>query len=225
MTRLKSFLEKNKHFALLLYFVIYLIWFKVIEEEVTTHFHVVHTALDDVIPFCEYFVIPYFLWFFYIAWGFLYFGFKDKKTFFRMCGFLFTGMSIFLIVSTAYPNGHFLRPMYFTRHNFCTMLCEYLYSIDTPTNLFPSIHVYNSLGVHMAVMTSEKFKERKVPKILSGVLCVSIILSTMLIKQHSTFDVFTALILGAIMYFVAFRYSWKHLPQTVSQKASSVHNI
>ena len=87
MTRLKSFLEKNKHFALLLYFVIYLIWFKVIEEEVTTHFHVVHTALDDVIPFCEYFVIPYFLWFFYIAWGFLYFGFKDKKTFFRMCGF------------------------------------------------------------------------------------------------------------------------------------------
>ena len=85
MTRLKSFLEKNKHFALLLYFVIYLIWFKVIEEEVTTHFHVVHTALDDVIPFCEYFIIPYILWFFYIAWILIYLLFNNIKDFHKCC--------------------------------------------------------------------------------------------------------------------------------------------
>ena len=44
----------------------------------TTHFHVIHTALDDRIPFCEYFIVPYLLWFGYVAWAVGYFYFKNK---------------------------------------------------------------------------------------------------------------------------------------------------
>ena len=60
-----AFIERNKHALLLLYFMIYLPWFGHLERTVTTHFHVIHVALDDYIPFCEYFIIPYFLWFGY----------------------------------------------------------------------------------------------------------------------------------------------------------------
>ena len=49
-----AFIERNKHALLLLYFMIYLPWFGHLERTVTTHFHVIHVALDDYIPFCEY---------------------------------------------------------------------------------------------------------------------------------------------------------------------------
>ena len=107
-------------------------------------------------------------------------------------------MTVFLVISTLYPNGHNLRPYYFTHHNMFTALCEWLYSTDTPTNLFPSIHVYNSLGIHFAVMHSSYFKDKKHVQHASLVLCVLIILSTMFIKQHSVFDVSTAFMLAFV---------------------------
>ncbi len=83
-----AFIERNKHALLLLYFMIYLPWFGHLERTVTTHFHVIHVALDDYIPFCEYFIIPYFLWFGYVAWGLGYFYFKNKDEYFRLCTML-----------------------------------------------------------------------------------------------------------------------------------------
>lgn len=204
----KNFLEKNKHLWILSYFVIYLIWFGYIERTVTTHFHVIHTAVDDWIPFCEYFIVPYLLWFGYVAWGVTYFAFKSKKEYYQLCTVLFTGMTIFLIVSTIYPNGHFLRPTYFTRHNIFTMLCGWLYATDTATNLFPSIHVYNSVAIHLAVAKSSSFKHPKTVRFLSGILCISIVLSTMFLKQHSFFDVLTGLLLVSIMYYLVYVKTW-----------------
>ena len=204
-TQLSILYERYKHLLLLLYFPVYLMWFAYVEENVTTHFHVIHVTLDDYIPFCEYFVIPYFLWFGYVAWAFLYFGFHDRTDFCKLCAFLFTGMTVFLLISTFYPNGHYLRPQYFTHHNFCTMLVDQLYATDTATNLFPSIHVYNSLGVHLAVCESKEFKNHKTVRLLSGVLMVSIVLATMFLKQHSVFDVITGFVMAAVMY--SFVYS------------------
>ena len=89
----------------------------------------------------------------------------------------------------------------------------WLYSTDTPTNLFPSIHVYNSLGIHFAVMHSSYFKDKKHVQHASLVLCVLIILSTMFIKQHSVFDVSTAFMLAFVMYNVVYIKNWMHLPQ------------
>lgn len=192
---LSRFYENYRHLLLLLYFPVYLLWFNYLEKAVTTHFHVIHTAADDYIPFCEYFVIPYLLWFFYVAWGIIYMAKNNKADYYRLCAFLFTGMTVFLIISTVYPNGHYLRPQYFEHHNIFTSLCEALYSTDTPTNLFPSIHVYNSIGIHLAVMQNRELRKNKTVQMLSFLLMASIILATMFLKQHSVFDVTTALIL------------------------------
>lgn len=204
MTEIKNILlklyEKYKHLWCLSYFIIYLLWFGYLERNVTTRFHIIHMALDDYIPFCEYFVIPYILWFGYVAWGIIFTAKNNREDFYKLCGFLYTGMTLFLIFSTIYPNGHYLRPYYFTHHNFCTTLCGWLYSKDTATNLFPSIHVYNSLGVHFAVLNSNDLKHKKTVKIFSWILCVSIILATMFIKQHSVFDVILAILIGSVMY-------------------------
>lgn len=206
--KLSDFFIKWKHLLILSYFAVYLTWFAYLERTVTTRFHVIHVALDDYIPFCEYFVIPYILWFGYVAWGVAYSAIHNKHDYYRLCSVLFTGMTVFLVVSTLYPNGHYLRPMYFSHHNIFTTICEWLYKTDTPTNLFPSIHVYNSLAIHFFVINSKDLKNKKTPRLVSFVLCTGIIMSTMFIKQHSVFDVTTAFILAFVMYQAVYVRNW-----------------
>ena len=124
-----------------------------------------------------------------------------------------TGMTLFLIISTLWPNGHHLRPAVLPRDNVFSDLVILLWRADTPTNLWPSIHVYNSLGAHFAVVHSSVFSRRKGLRMASLVLAVSIILSTMLLKQHSVFDVVTGLLLGGIMYVVVYRREWVFSPK------------
>ena len=203
---MKSFLNKYKHAVpLIIYFSIYMIWFSHLETTIT-HYKVIHVALDDHIPFCEVFVIPYLLWFVYVAATIAFFFFKDKDDYYKSCTFLFTGMTVFLLISTVSPNGHHLRPFVMPRNNIFTQLVSHLYSIDTPTNLWPSIHVYNSLGCHFAIMKSKNLEQHKGIRFGSLILCSSIIMSTVFIKQHSMFDVMTAFIMAAIMYLLVYRF-------------------
>lgn len=201
----RFYYNKYKHaLPVLLYGIVYMQWFSFLEKTVTRHYRLIHVMPDDYIPFCELFVIPYLMWFFYVAVVVLYFFFKDKDGYFRICTFLFTGMTVFLIISTLWPNGHDLRPLAMPRDNICSRLVAMLYRADTPTNLWPSIHVYNSLGCHIAVMKSARLEKKKGIRIGSLLLCVSIILSTVLIKQHSVFDVTTAFIMAALMYGIVY---------------------
>ena len=64
MNKLRAFYEKYKHgIPLILYTFLYLTWFFYLEKTVTKGYQVIYMKLDDYIPFCELFVIPYFLWF------------------------------------------------------------------------------------------------------------------------------------------------------------------
>jgi membrane-associated phospholipid phosphatase len=181
-----------------------MIWFRHLEKTVVKHYDIIHMKLDNFIPFCEIFIIPYLLWFGYVAVVLLYLFFRQKDDFIKSCVFLFTGMTIFLIISTFWPNGHQLRPHVMPRDNIFTQLIGHLYKIDTSTNIWPSIHVYNSIGAHLAVIHCEKLKKHKVLTLSSLILCVSIVCSTVLIKQHSVFDVLTAFIMAIVMYMVVY---------------------
>lgn len=204
---MKKFYERYKHaIPLFIYAIIYLSWFGYLEKTVKRPANLIHMNLDDKIPFCEVFIVPYLLWFVYISAVVLYFFFKDKQDYYRACTFLFTGMTVFLVVSTLWPNGHHLRPAVIPRDNIFSTMVAMLYKTDTPTNLWPSIHVYNSLGAHFAVFRNEKLHRKPVVHIGSLVLCVSIILSTMFLKQHSVFDVLTAFIMAAVMYIVVYGF-------------------
>lgn len=206
------------------YMVFYLAWWFYLENHrITRRYDVIHMAIDDYIPFCEVFVVPYLLWFAYVSLTVLYFCFKkEKEDYLRTCVFLFTGMTIFLIVSTLWPNEHHLRLTSMPRDNVFTALIAALWKTDTASNLWPSIHVYNALGAHFAIVQSREFEHRRGIRIASLILCVSIIASTVLIKQHSMYDVLTALIMAAVMFFLVYRtdlipsleHKWNHRKHT-----------
>ena len=201
---MKTFLQKYKHAWVFLYGLIYMPWFAYLEQHITKNFHVIYAPIDDKIPFVEFFIIPYYLWFPFVAVSVIYFFFKDKEEFYKIMKFLIIGMTLFLVFSTIYPNGQTLRPTVFERDNIFVDLVRQLYKIDTPTNIFPSIHVYNSLAVFFAVRNSKHLKEKKWIQFGTCLLTVSIILSTLFLKQHSILDAVGA----GIVACPAFRYSY-----------------
>lgn len=211
LVAVKQLLLKYKHGVILSYFFIYLTWFFYLEHTVTTHYTVIHTKLDDYIPFNEMFIIPYLLWFLYILVTILYFFLTSKQDFYKCCAFLFTGMTICLIIYTVFPNGtHNLRANLDTlgRHNIFTFLVGSLYHSDTPTNVFPSIHVFNSIGAYIAIHKSERLNKIKWISPAALALTILICLSTVFLKQHSTADVLGGIALSLVMYSIVYIPSW-----------------
>ena len=191
------------------YWFFYMTAFFYLEQHNTTNFHVIHMKIDDNIPFCEYFVIPYYAWFLYIAAVVVLFIFLDKKDYYRLCIMLGVGMTVFLIVSYVYPNGHLLRPTSFPRDNVFVDMIQLLYKADTSTNIFPSIHCYNAIAANIAIHKSRQLADKKWLLRGSGILSITIVASTMFIKQHSAFDVITAILMAGIMYLVVYQFSEK----------------
>lgn len=209
---MKTFLQKYKHAWIFSYALIYLPWFYLIEQHITEDFHVIYVPFDDVIPFIEIFIIPYLLWFAFMAVTVLYFFFANTTDFYKVMSFLIIGMTVFLIVSTFYPNGQLLRPDTFERDNIFVDMVKALYKTDTPTNIFPSIHVYNSLGICIAILKSEKLRSYRWVRPVSVVLTTLIILSTLFLKQHSILDAISAGVLAVISYWIVYvpHPQWAH---------------
>lgn len=161
--------------------------FTYLENRPVHSYHIVHTVFDDWIPFCEVFIIPYMLWFPYMVLAVAYFIFfnKNKHEYYQLVFNLMMGMTIFLIVSYVYPNAQHIRPTEFPRDNIFTDAVKCLYRTDTPTNILPSIHVFNSLAIHMSLTNCEALRNHKGIRIASLTLTALIIMSTMFLKQHS----------------------------------------
>lgn len=196
----KSLWMKYCHLLpVLIYMIFYMSVFAYVENRPQHHIHLLGSSYDSLIPFCEYFIVPYYLWFLYITVGVLFFALveKDRSQYYLLITNLCIGMTLFLIISLIWPNGHTLRPVVFERDNIFTRMVQGLYRIDTSTNVLPSIHVFNSVAVHCAISKCESLrKNHKGIIYASFVLCVLIIASTLFLKQHTILDVVTALLLN-----------------------------
>ena len=197
---MKEFFKKYKHALLTLYTPVYLAVFYVLEHTVTTDFIALNSPVDNAIPFIPVFIIPYLLWFVYVAGSAVYFIFASQRDFVKLMSFLIIGMTAYLIICAVFPNGLYnFRPDRLDMDNPFNRLVTWLYSTDTSTNVFPSIHVYNSIGVHVAINKSDKIKSRFIKK-ASLILCILICLSTIFLKQHALIDVVGGCVMARIVY-------------------------
>ncbi|MGI6054590.1 MAG: phosphoesterase [Clostridium sp.] len=207
---IQRLIRKYGHIWILGYTFIYIPWFLHLEKTVTRNYHIMHSELDDLIPFNEYFIIPYLLWFAYVGITIAYFFFTSREDYYRLCTFLFTGMTLSLLVCTLFPNGTDLRPVVSPDKNFCSWLVALLHQADTCTNVFPSIHVFNSIGVHISIIKSERLRKHRMLCAASFILMVSICMATVFLKQHSVLDVIGAILLCAAIYPLAYSGNTAH---------------
>ncbi len=208
------------------YVFIYLPWFFALENAYpidSPKMHILDTDFDRWLPFLEIFIIPYMLWFFYVVVACIYMFFKaTDKEFFRFAASLILGMSIAMFICMIYPNGVTLRPDINTvSDSFLGNIIKGLWNTDTSTNVFPSVHCYNSMAVHIGLIRCQAFKKHKVIGALSLILCISICLSTMFLKQHSVLDFVGAVILMGILYFLLYVVKYKKAPATTKTSSDT----
>lgn len=210
-------LKKYSHAWVFLYVFIYMPWFTYLEKRTNVQYTMVHSPLDSYIPFVEYFVVPYLLWFVFIAATGLYFFFAEKQSFYRMAAFTITGMTLFLIICTFFPNGQNLRPHTFAHDNVFVDMVKIIYSMDTPTNVLPSLHVFNSLGAAIAIAHSSRLRKHRLVRYGAYLLASLIILSTVFLKQHSVTDVFAAFAMALLIYPLVYVMQEKKAPKLLKQ--------
>lgn len=196
---LKKLFKKYNHILFLLYIPVYLFCFFSLEKRPADLGVNVHIALDDMIPFNKYFIVPYYLWFLYMTVTIVFFFFYSKEELIKYAVFLISGMSICLIIYAIFPTYQTLRPT-ITDNDIFSVLVSFIYSADTSSNICPSIHVLNSIAAHIAVVKSRFFKNRRALKAVSLILMVLICLSTVFLKQHSVVDGICAIVLAVLLY-------------------------
>ncbi len=154
------------------------------------NYHIMETGLDRKIPLIPWTIIIYFgcylFWIinYYLAlrqeekdfWSFFGGDFLSKL----ICCFFFIFLPTTLNRPEIHENGLFGFAM------------NFLYQVDTPDNLFPSVHCLTSWLCYICVR-----KNRSVPgwyKWFSMLFAIAVCISTVTTKQHVVVDIFSGIL-------------------------------
>lgn len=193
------------HWKLLLFWPVYGLAFYTLEWVFPQNYYSpMYHPLDDVIPFAEFFVIPYVFWYIYMVGSVAYTFFRDTGAFRRMMYFYMIVFGVSTLVFFLYPTRQDFRPETFPRDNILTRIMGFLYSIDTNTNVCPSLHVSGSIGAALGFVDTKRFSS-KGWKLANGVIASLISVSTVFVKQHSVVDVFWGVALSAAAWLLVYK--------------------
>ena len=173
----------------IVYFALYFITENLIPPE---RCHEIHCALDDLIPFHEGFLIFYAGWYLYVVGALAYTFFYNVEGFKKLQVFIMITQAVAMLCYIVYPSIQNLRPEQFPRQNILTWIMGIIYAFDTPTGVFPSLHVAYSMGI-----VSVSLKDRELPagwKIFIVLFAIMVCFAVSFVKQHSALDVIAALL-------------------------------
>lgn len=151
--------------------------------------------LDYLIPFNEWFVIPYVFWYVYTFGALLIMAYYDHKTYFKLLFSILVGMAICFVIYYIYPTT-VPRPEIMP-DNILKKAVLVIYSNDKPYNCFPSIHMLDTLLITLFVL---KNRSSLLLKVSVSSICILIYLSTFFVKQHSLLDAAASTILGTVLF-------------------------
>ncbi len=210
-----------EHLKLLLFWPVFGILFYFCERIYPVkEYYSVHCFIDDMIPFCEWFLIPYLFWFVYMVGMLLYGMLYDVDAYCKAMWYIIITYTSALIVYLVFPTCQDLRPLAFERDNILTRFMAWYYDFDTNTNVLPSMHVMGSLAVMEAALWVETIRSKWV-KFAFVITAVLICISTVFVKQHSALDIFAALPICLIAHFLC-RNIRKKSHETSSEKELAI---
>lgn len=188
-----------RHLIWLIFWPLYLFSFFALEAFCAPKYFPIHSSLDDMIPFCEYFIVPYVFWYLFLFLIHIYTLLVDVDSFKKLMFFLSVSFGVSTLIFAFFPSCQQLRPEEFARDNVFVDFVKGLYSVDTNTNVFPSLHVVGSFAV---LFTAWNAKGLNTPifRTINLTITVVITASTVFLKQHSMWDIVSGVILSAVLY-------------------------
>lgn len=161
--------------------------------------HPVWCALDDRIPFNEWFFLPYLFWFVFLLGMHIYLGLEDPAGFRKLMQYVIVTYSFTMLIYLIYPTCQNLRPESFARDNLLTRFAAMFYAFDTNTNVCPSLHVVGAFAAAFGAWHTERFRGLGWRIAFFAMACL-ISVSTVFVKQHSVIDLLAGLAVSAVGY-------------------------
>lgn len=200
-----------RHVLLLLYWPAYLLSFILIERLCPApSYHTVWCKLDDLIPFCEWFIFAYMSWHVSLLWMSLYTLAYDIGAFRRFMWNLILTTVLAVAIYVIWPSQQLLRPdlSALGRENLLTRAAGLIYTVDTNTNVCPSLHCIGGFAILFAALDMPRFRTRGWT-VFFVIFALLICASTVFMKQHSILDFFAALPVTAIGWFACYFRPWR----------------
>lgn len=152
------------------------------------HFDLSIPVIDQNIPFWRWMIVFYVLSYVFWAFGFIVIARENRKFCYDMFAGELIGKFFCLVFFLALPT---MMPDWpsgtFAIENVFDWLTQFIYDLDEPNNLFPSIHCSESWVCLRGILKSKKVC--KPLQIASVVMTVGIFASTVLVKQHVFIDI------------------------------------
>lgn len=186
---MKKWLASNRHILWALCMPVYILCFFITEKLVPEGTQVWDPSIpaDYNIPFVPQFIIFYCAWYVCLFAVGLWLMFKDGRGFSRYMIFILSSFMASLLFCLIVPNGIDLRqPVEGT--DIFSRAVVFLRQIDTPTNVFPSMHVIGSVGYVLGVFYTDTIKSVWI-RALSVLVAVGICASTVFLRQHALLDI------------------------------------
>lgn len=203
MEIIKTLFNRYKHFSIQLIYIPLLLWFSYIERTNIPKY-VMHCSLDDKIPFIKEFIVAYYFWFAFMAFTFIYLGTVSKKDYYKFVILIALNLIVSNIIYIVFPNVQHMRP-HITSSDPFSFVVNYIYSTDTPTDVFPSIHVAHSVGAYLALISCDNFKDKRIYRILAFISMILISISTVFVKQHSAINLLGGFVMVSILYLCVYK--------------------
>ena len=122
------FSNEFKHLLYLVFWPLYGLMFFYVERLYPVKEYItVYSRIDDFIPFCEWFLIPYLFWFVYLAGMLLYTALYDIDAFKKMMNFIIITYTVTIVIYLIFPTCQELRPTSFERDNLLTRIMTNYY--------------------------------------------------------------------------------------------------
>ena len=161
--------------------------------------HVFSLPIDDAIPFVPAFSVIYVLAYIQWAIGFILIARESRDFCYRvLSGEIISKLmclALFLIVPTTMTRADIAS------NGFFSTLTKYIYQLDTPDNLLPSIHCLESWLCFRSAVQMKKTGRRYT--YFSLIFSILVFASTLFIKQHVAVDIFAGVVVCEIGQIIA----------------------
>ncbi len=161
--------------------------------------HLIGNNIDLRIPFNVYAIIPYCIWYImlfvvpYIIYK------KDKSIFSKYCLTYIFMTLVANIIFVAYPTTVVRPPI--EGNSIIDLIARFIFWIDTPIlNCFPSLHCAISM---LWILFTYNLKNTNIYfKLFVFIMSVTIMASTLILKQHVFIDLVSGDIIATVIYIV-----------------------
>ncbi len=182
----------------MLYLCLWVILFFLMKQRKVERYFNPSLVIDAQIPYIRYFIVPYLLWFPWLAFVWIGTAWTDGRRCRMITLISMTGRTVYLLVSLLWPTAVSLRPPELPDSDVFYRLTAFVYSLADETYVIPSIHVFDSCVALYAVLNGKALSRSKGMRIFAVVITVLICLSTVLTRQHSVVDAAA----GILLFFV-----------------------